>query len=29
MITGSKMNNLEKDPLEGLHTPVSENGPEN
>ena len=26
---GSKMNNLEKYPLEGLHTPVSENGPEN
>ena len=26
---GIKMNNLEKDPLEGLHTPVSENGPEN
>ena len=27
--TGSKTNNLEKDPLEGLHAPVSENGPEN
>ena len=26
---GSKMNNLEKDPLEGLHAPVSENEPEN
>ena len=26
---GNKMNNLEKDPLEGLHAPVSENEPGN